>query len=586
MPSKSIPIFSPSFKYIKIGPDARLADEDGEVSVVHVGEFPLKSEPTSIISWCPKMNLLLMTRDKSKIHCFRMRGEEIYTVDNGSEIRGITCHEKNFCLSGANKTVKIYDSNDGKLVKKLDHEFSKIEFIHWSNTIYRLQNKVLKSLPAIYNDISYNLDYLVTQDRNSITFTFNKVLNINIVTEYQIRSQVSPALFEQVYLDENNQIIRIDIPTESRQAYADSMTLLCQTIEYLERSKTTLNEVEKEIKSFYIAINRYLSNLETEVKGNLLQNLSDMLLTGNIPDETKDFWVNQFGERGFKKMDKLCENAFEQCHRKVFQYLIAPMERVILLLSELEGTSKWRNAIELDLSDIANLIKQCQTELKTYTQFMWDLKEEKEHYVEFFNWWKEIVDKFADKETTTTASTSSLLEFLHSNLLQSKVLQYITNDFDTIKYAGESQLLSDSQQEISASFQILLDQVDEYHQSHVEIYLETEIYHPTLSWEIRGSTWGLQTVEASLDLNTKKLSVSRPNDVEIDTVSGAKAFEFREKDLVVLAKDGLYILDHAQTVPTPLPELPFEPEHLAVNSKFIWITDKDKVHYAVLKLTS
>lgn len=585
MPSKSILIFSAGFKYIHVDPEARLSDEDGEVSVVHIGEFPMKSEPASKLSWCPKMNLLLMTRDKNTIHCFRIRGEEIYSVDNGSEILGITCHEKNFCLSGADKTVRIYDSSDGKLIKKLDHDFSDIKYIHWSNTIYRLKNKVLKSLPTIYDDISYNLDYLVTNDEESITFTFNKVLNINIVTKYQIRLQVLSALFEQEYLDECNQLIGIEIPTESRRAYADLMILLCQIVEYLEKSKTTLSAIEKELKSFYVAINRYLSNLKGEVSGDLLQGLSDMLLTGNIPDETKDFWVNQFAERGFKKMSKLCETIFEESRKTIFQYLIAPMERVIALLDELNGVTKWKNAMELDVKDITKLTKQCQAELKTYNQFMWDLKEEKEHYDEFFNWWKTIVDKFADKEASNSFSTSSLLEFIHSNSLQSKVLQYIPSDYDTIKYAGNGKFLNESHQEISNQFQVLLDQMDEYHQSNVEIYVITDIYHPYSARDMRGSLWGLQNVEAHIDYwSSRKMAVWKINDEVIDTVTNTKEFEFREKDLVALTKDKLYVLDHAHTIPVALPELPFEPEHLAVNSRFVWITDKDNVHYAVLKL--
>lgn len=584
MPLKSIPIFNTGHEYIKCDPGGRLADEGGEVSVVHIGEFPLKADPLSKLAWCPKMNLLLMTRDKNTIHCFRIRGEEIYSVDNGAEIKGVTCHEKNFCLSGADKLVKIYDSSDGKLVKKLDHNFSDIKYIHWSSTIYRLKSKVLKSLPIIYNDISYDLDYLVTNDENSITFTFNKVLNVNIVTKYQIRLQVLSALFEQEYIDENNRILSIKIPTESRQAYADLMVLLCQVIEYLERSKTALNEIEKELKIFYVAINRYLSNLKAEVSGGLLQDLSDMLLTSNIPDGTKDFWVNQFGERGFKKMTKLCETVFEECRKKIFQYLIAPMERVIALLDELNGITKWKNAMELDLKDITKLTKQCQSELKAYDQLMWDLKEEKEHYDELFNWWKTIVDKFADKEASNNYSTSSLLEFIHSNLLQSKVLQYIPSDYDTIKHTGDGKLLSESQQEISDLYQTILNQIDEYHQSYVEISVITEIYHISPPMDIQGSAWGLQTVEAHTDYINKKLEVWKVNDQVIDQVTDTRGFEFRDKDLVVLAKGCLYVLDQATTTPVPLPELPFEPAHLRVNSKFVWITDKEKVHYAVLKL--
>ncbi|CAK9686326.1 unnamed protein product [Candida parapsilosis] len=584
MPSKTFSIFSPEFKYISCDPDERLADEDGEVSVVHVGQFPLKSDPKSILAWCPKMNLLLMTRDKNTLHCFRIRGEEIYFVNNGAEIKGITCHEKNFCLSGADKTIKIYDSSDGKLIKTLDQKFADIEFIHWSSTNYQLKNKVLKSLPIIYNDISYNLDYLVINDEKSITFTINKVLNINIVTKYQIRSQVQSALFEQKYLDDSQRLISIEIPTKSREAYADSMILLCQVIEYLERSKSTLSEIEKELKTFYVAINRYLSNLKTEIKGDLLQDLGDMLLTGTIPDNTKDFWVNQFGERGLKKMNKLLEIVFEECHKKIFQYWIAPMERVIALLDELNGITKWKNPIELDEKDINKLTKECQAELKAYTQFIWDLKEEKEHYEEFFNWWKTIVDKFADKEETNSYSTSKLLEFIHANLLQSKVLQYISTDFDTIKQLGERNLLSESQQNLSDSFQVILDQVDDYHQSNVEISVYAEIYHPTPSFDMRGSTWGLQIVEAHTDYYDKTLEVWKANGQVIDKVEGARGFEFSDKDMVALTKDSLYVLDHATTTPVPLPDLPFEPAHLAVNSKYVWITDKNKVHYAVLKL--
>ncbi|KAI5969753.1 hypothetical protein CANMA_001215 [Candida margitis] len=585
--SGEVSLVSTENKHINCDPSSRLVNEkDGEVSVVHTGEFPLKSDPHSKIAWCPKMNLLLLTRDKHTIHCFRIRGEEIYNVNNGSEIKGITCHEKNFCLSGADNTVKIYDSSDGKLVRQLDHGFSDIMYIHWSKTVYSLKNEVLTSLPTIYDDISYNLDYLVTNDEKSITFTFNKVLSINIVTNHQISSQVSSALFEQQYFDRgDNRLICIEIPTISRKAYTDSMVLLCHIFEYLERSKTTLNEIEKEVKTFYVAINRYLSNLKVEVSGgDLLQDLCDILLTNNIPDGTKDFWVNQFGDRGFKKMNKLCETVFENCRKKIFQYLIAPMERILVLLDELNGIAKWKNAFELDLKDINRLIGKCKAELKTYHQFMLNIKEEKGHFDELLNWWKMIVDKFAEKETSSNYSTSSLLEFIHSNLLQSKVLQYIPSDFDSIKHAGDGKFLNESQEELEELFRVILGQVDEYHQSTVDISIATEICHTTPPSQMLGSVWSQQVVEAHSNYWDKTLEVSKLNDKVIDRVPDSKSFEFREWDLVVLTKDSLYILDHVSTTPIPLPELSFQPANLAANSKYVWITDKENVRYAVLKL--
>ena len=64
-----------------------------------------------------------------------------------------------FCLSGTNNLIKIYDSNNGRLVKVLPQEFDGVEFVGWNGTEYR----VLVSMPMVYDLVS-ELDYLVVSD--------------------------------------------------------------------------------------------------------------------------------------------------------------------------------------------------------------------------------------------------------------------------------------------------------------------------------------------------------------------------------------------------------------------------------------
>ena len=60
---------------------------------------------------------------------------------------------------GDDNLIKIYDSNNGQLVKVLPQEFDGVEFVGWNGTEYR----VLVSMPMVYDLVS-ELDYLVVSD--------------------------------------------------------------------------------------------------------------------------------------------------------------------------------------------------------------------------------------------------------------------------------------------------------------------------------------------------------------------------------------------------------------------------------------
>ena len=80
-----------------------------------------------------------------------------------------------------------------------------------------------------------------------------------------------------------------------------------------------------------------MSNLESEC-GDLAQYLSDLVVSNIIPEFSKDFWLNQYGERGHKRMVKLA-GCMRLC-KDTYQHLVSTTEGDFDC-GELIGVSKW-----------------------------------------------------------------------------------------------------------------------------------------------------------------------------------------------------------------------------------------------------
>ncbi|KAI5964225.1 uncharacterized protein KGF55_002167 [Candida pseudojiufengensis] len=553
--------------------------KNSSLSIIHTGKFPFANDPNSILVWCPKMNLIFISMNKTSIWCYRVDGERIYSINNRSVIKSIAFFDNLFCLSGVDSLVKIYDSNDGKLVKILNNEYDNIQFINWVETAYNLEDELISNLPRIHS-ISSSLNYLVINDKNSINLCFNKSLNIRYPLSSHITQQLSKELFQQIYLDDKNNLISVNINTSSKKLYVKSVLMVCQIIEYLEHMNNTIVKIEEELKPFLTLFDRYLSNLNDEVNGNLISVLNDMLLTNIIPESTKDFWCNQFGERGYKKIIKSLESIYDDCEKRIFTYSAAPIERIIILLNNLTGICKWKNVLGLNVTDLVSIMQRCQNSLKSFYRLIWTLKDEKSKIAEFISWWKTILDMLNDQEFTRNYSTSNLIEYINTNLLRSETLNYFRYDLDLIKPADFQSTLLEKHLETENIFSRILQQINTHHQSIVTVKYSRTLKLSNTNLKI--SQWDDKTVITYID-ESNNLILSTPEQ-DFAKIPNVLAYEHRSKDLIALTKEHLLIVDTSSSIPFNLPELSFEPKKVKSNKSYVCLTDKMNSDYVILKV--
>lgn len=470
----------------------------------------------NVVSWCPTMDLLTISMNRTSIWVFRLNGERIYSINNKSFIISIDWHPngKFFCVLGIDKLIKIYDSNNGKLLNevksndlnlavglfnwdivKLDlsckFEFGKVEIL---NNLPKLQyelessdgsnngNSVVSSHTLNSND--HSLDFLLTVSANAIlSITFNGLFtidDIDLPDGYKFKSHVSSNdLFDQYFLAENEKgelillhfFIKVpaiyDFDIKKHQGYLIEIIGCCsQLISIINHIDDQLKLLTAECKPYITLFDRHLSNFKDsvyssvdltthfptpqELETKMLNALYDILLTNLIPNNLKDFWLNQLGDRGLKKLSKSANSIYDLIRKVVFPQIITALEKFIIILTKLEGLSKWfqntsngndqpNSNFGLDQESITKLIDYSQKLMKLFYQWIWDINEEQKLFNKFMDWCKiEIIEKlshedsdveaFFNNNSIQTYKNSDILHYLNDYLFKPKILNYVVID--------------------------------------------------------------------------------------------------------------------------------------------------------------
>ncbi|CAI5760102.1 unnamed protein product [Candida verbasci] len=550
-------------------------------TIIYNGKLPtLLYDPNCIFTWCPQLNLIFISMNKMSIWCYRINGERIYSINNKSQIKQITFHDKFFCLSGIDNLIKIYNSNDGNLIKILDYKFNNIQFLNWNKTEYKLDNDKLSKFPKIY-ELETKLDYLVVVDDNEIIFNFNKLWTINLPCEYKITQQVQSDLFDQVYLSEDK-LIRINFNIENKPLYIDTILKLCQLSQMMENITSTIKNLETELRTFVIILDRYLSNLNEDIRNvDIFTFLNDLLITNLIPESSKDYWLNQFGERGYKKLVKMSTHLKEYCLNTIFQYLISIMERIIILVGDINGIIKWDKHL-IGLDNVDQFLQCCKDLLKFYYKFLWDLRIEFDQFDEFLNWIKTILDTLNDQENVElNYSTSNVLEYINEKLTTPSILKYFKfEDLEFMKNK-ETDLMVQQHRTFQNQFELILLSIKNHHSSIISINLIQSIKLPKLYTSLKLTKWNNEIIIAYIDSNSNLIITSLRK--QLSSIPNVKLFEFDQDSLIALTDKNLLIININSIIPIQLPKINFEPKRLCLNNQFGCLADSKNQNYTIFK---
>lgn len=335
-------------------------------------------------------------------------------------------------------------------------------------------NKSSFYLDQFNNSNNSKLNYLVSvNSKSQISLTFNNLYTIdNIVlpTNLNYLSHASnKELFQQHFLALNNDTQRLElvvlllgIPSHSncRHHFVNLITYLCKIVCLVGFVKEQISLVVSEVKPFFEFFDRHLSNLkdslyesvdltvhfptDEELKQTIVECFYEIFLTGMIPENLKDYFSNQFGERNWKRLYKMGNNLFDLIRKVFFNEIILSMERLIIILNHIKGSIIWFSnfgeegdfffpTFGLSTKCVEDTLKYCEEFLKMGYQIIWEVNEEQKYFNDFMNCVKaEILEKLAKADNMDSYYSSlkmnykkgDVIKYLNEYLFSSKLFRY------------------------------------------------------------------------------------------------------------------------------------------------------------------
>lgn len=392
--------------------------------------------------------------NKMSIWVFRLNGERVYSVNNKSPIIDLCWSPdgKYFAVSGIDNKVKIYDSNNGSLINEF--ESASIMSLTWSALNVSLENNelfhidILSNLPQLSNFTNFNdLTYILTTSNDSISFIFNNLIQFKLPTSFKLTNHTNFDLFHHLFINDSNQLIKFQVSYDKH--IIDIIIIFCKIKLILDNFQTDLALVIKNFQSFLTLFDRYMSNYfdnlgiesrDEDKYKKVITSLQNILLTHLIPKKLNDYFLNQFGERGLKRLSKEGNDTYDNLKDTVFKNIIQNFEKLVIVLNSLRGIINWCeiNGTDFGISidDIDTVLTTIKQQIKNFYQLIWNSNEEQKLFNKFLNWFKFLIDCLVkennDEEIKTipTLHNSELLTYFNNYLFHSKVTDFLKFDLD------------------------------------------------------------------------------------------------------------------------------------------------------------
>lgn len=438
-----------------------------------------------ILQWCPTLNLLMVSMNNMSIWVYRLNGERIYSINNKLQIHSMSFTNNGlfFCLSGKDGSVKMYDSNTGKIIKVFEERFEGIKITNWSYHIDNFKSnfddllnvEMIHQMPTLTSDSFYSdqknkyklvsIDELKNQDKlNFLVMFYNEGISLNfnnLLTITKISTDIGDCkfiehlknndLFNQIFLiyDPSVSLFKIvqmksNLNCQNKKFFFQLTLKFCKINALNESIENLLNFLRNESKAFFNLFDRHLMNLTdclingnendytvSELQTKVTNYFYDLLLTNLIPESSKEFWSSQFGEKGLKRLNEIGNKTYDFIRKKLFYESIASAERLVILLSEIKGIIMWLEMTEneakfgIKSEDVEDLLQKLKQILKIFFKIIWDMNLEQDYFNVFTKWMKnQIIDKIAKED--------DLNSYMVLNSFQNfKIL-------DVLKYINES----------------------------------------------------------------------------------------------------------------------------------------------------
>jgi hypothetical protein len=274
-----------------------------------------------------------------------------------------------------------------------------------------------------------------------------------------------------------------------------------KTIALLGYIDEVLNFLSQESKNFLDFNNKFLGILKDELdkkNESVSDELYNLLLTGMMNDDVKDWLENTIADRGVKRWEKLGEVTFDNVRRTIIYHLIPACERLIILLSDLKSIFEIL-LIEQEENDMIPLINESLKSVKEYLnsifQFIIKINREQELFNSCISWVNFVLIELQEEDPTSKYQykTSEVSQFIINNHLERSILFMLiptfrrslnqvkinsSDLFDCLKRQIREKLVKDDMNielgEVSDHHQISSKGNELYvvtkHESHLEVF--------------------------------------------------------------------------------------------------------------------
>jgi hypothetical protein len=401
-----------------------------------------------ICSLCPTMDLLAVSTPSGISMC-RMNGELVYAIDvpNVKHLEWKP-NGKQLCL--VTDQVLIYDSNTGKLMNTLRGNIGITRWITLATEAkkkYEITMNITESLPKLppvpgkpkhsITQFSNELDLLMMFAENSVDITMHGLFSLGIMQLYDSDDEIVNC----ESLDESHYILTSSYMTMAYKLRAFRTTLIkhydlfiqittasSKIIALLKYIEDVLSYLGSIIKSYLDDNTRFLNILKNELaeeNETMGEELYNLLLTGMMREQLKDWIQNSLGDRNLKKWSTNGDSTYNSIRRTITYHLIPSCERLIILLSQLDSLSRSTMVNEFEIGFISESLESVKKLLILLYESIFKLNEEHETFKDFVLWLQHTFIEIQDDRSSLKFSVSKVSKYINDHLERPMIMTLI-----------------------------------------------------------------------------------------------------------------------------------------------------------------
>lgn len=600
------------------------------VDVRLAGPLVLGSPADGIVfSWCPTMDLLAFSAGNGKsIWIHRMNGYKVWDIAIGEGVvKNLVWKPdgKQFAVITTKNQCHIYDSNTARLLSTVDQLKDDVNFGEWilsevSDKNHKfgdlVDTDVLKSLPKLpplpnqtsknifstkvaieemihQNNKSNELDLLLLLSEKTLDITLHGLFTIGAVSlitsandeDEEIVSHISQDLQSHFIITSSFTTMKLylrhfKLSFVSDYRFLQEITLSSsKIIALIGYINEILIFLAQEIKNYLDFNKRFVEILKEELEKideTVGDQLYDLLLTGMMSEELKDWLENTIGERGITRWSKIGDTAFDNTRRTIFYHLVPACERLMILLHNIKGAASSSlsedNKLKMDFINASST--SVQKLIKLLFQYIITVNKEQNLFGSFVSWICHVLRELQDEESKYVYKTSEVADFINLHLERSSLMMFIPNirrHFNEIKINTSDLFtaLKNSTQKsiIPESEKVELGMVTEKQKLKFDgdfLYILSH-HNATINiYRFNTLTDELKSVDVELDNEVFDIQVSDDKD-ELFVVSGDELISFQIENLFLKDQSKMKLSELEITKSKNFQNL--KPKYLAINSQ-------------------